>query len=189
MIPCQRPFRAALAPTAGASTCAAPASPQAMSVGGNANFHFGSWSAISDHAGGSKRSQAPSLATGERRARAFCVWSYAPLILRGPRASEGLEGCSRDRVNAPSGASFEAASRRLRTRSAGGRQFQANAARSRSGLPGSTASSTEMRSQSRRERSARRKRPLVGEKRILSPEAFRRSTLAVKSNVASATLR
>ena len=52
---------------------------------------------------------------------------YADLILRRPRASEGPEGCSRDRVNARTGASFEAASRRLRTRGVGGKRFQANA--------------------------------------------------------------
>ena len=59
----------------------------------------------------------PRLRRG--RGRACRIWIYAALILRRPSVSEGLEGCSRDRVNALSGASFEAASRRLRMRGGG----------------------------------------------------------------------
>ena len=94
-------------------------------------------------------------------ARACRLWVYADLILRRPRASEGLEGCSRDRVNARSGASFEAASQRLRTRCGGGERFQANAARSSAPLTRlSTALGQDVRDRARAKHDGRGAAPL-----------------------------
>ena len=55
-------------------------------------------------------------------ARVSGIWGCADVILSRPRVSEGeSKDDARDRVNARSGASFEAASRRLRTKGAGGK--------------------------------------------------------------------